>query len=412
MGEKETHTTYYPVLYDLMMAALVQSLPSPSSTMTMLQTRSPSTEAFQNTPSSQQQQRNHQMPMNIYNTSVGGMAAGSYRGNTASSPGSSFSFQGSSVSQNGSNPLRQHPTGTSHPRYDNRTASTPTLPTLQQLSSNSSNKSRPTSSAPLATLQHSTSNDGSSPSRSLGTLDLNLPPTQNTSYAHVASRAAPDRYKRNHRRAETAGALTSNPPISGNTAVPSGSGMATVGHLYNHPMQSTSSPALNNYPSYRGVSSPGNANPQPPSLGHRRLSSQDDMVVQQRQPSMDLAKRYRRRSISSLEVKELTAPVPEQLSQPQKPKTYAAMLASPAPSPQKEARALPRDRPTVDSRRDSSESGSVASSAKSFSVCSSRFMWRKFEFLVDKVDPVSGKESARHYRHSSPTGNSNRQERS
>ena len=356
------------------MAALVQSLPSPSSsTMTMLQARPSSSEAFQNTSSGQQHQRNHQMPMNIYNTSVGGMAAGSYRGNTTAVPGAGFSFQGSSIIQNGSNPLRQHPTGPSHPRYDTRAASTPNLPTMQQISASNSNRPRPSVSAPFTPLQLGTSNDGVAPSRSLGSLDLNLPTTQPISYANVA-RAAPDRYKRNHRRAETAGALTSNPPASGQTAVPSGSGMAAVGHLYNHPTQSSSSPALSTYPTYRGVSSSNTTNLPPNPVGHRRLSSQDDMVVQQRQPSTDLAKRYRRRSISSLDAKEFEISAAEP-SQPQKPKTYAAMLASPAPSPQKEARAPTRDRPAVDSRRDSSESGSVTSSAKSFSVSVLSIAW-------------------------------------
>ena len=360
------------------MAALVQSLPSPSSTMTMLQTRPSSSEAFQNTSSGQQHQRSHQMPMNIYNTSVGGMAAGTYRGNTASSPASPFSFQGSSVMQGGSNPLRQHPTSSQHGRYENRAASTPVLPTLQQLGAGSPSRPRPSpgvissssshQAAPFTPLQHSISNDGTTPSRSLATLDLNTSSTQPNSYANVA-KAAPDRYKRNHRRAETAGGLSNNPPQS-SSALPSGSGMANVGHLYNHPQQSSSSPSLSTYPTYRGAPSPNATSPQQISSSHRRLSSQDDMNVQQRQPSMDLAKRYRRRSISSLEAKEFTIPVSEAAQQPSKPKTYAAMLAAPAPAERKETRGPQRlERPTVESRRESSESGSVTSSAKSFPVC-------------------------------------------
>ena len=312
------------------------------------------------------------MPMNIYNTSVGGMATGTYRGNTASSPMSPFSFQSPSVMQSGSNPLRQHPIGMQQSRFENRAASTPSLPTLQQLGAGTSSRPRPSvgtssNTNALGPLQHSISNDGSSPSRSIATLDLNVPSTQQNSYANVA-KSAPDRYKRNHRRAETAGGLPSTTAQSG-SAMPSGSGMANVGHLYSHPNQTSSSPALSTYPTYRGAPSPNAGSPQQNFGSHRRLSSQDDMNVQQRQPSTDLAKRYRRRSISSLEAKEFTATASELATQPTKPKTYAAMLASPAPTERKEPRGPARlERTAVEGRRDSSESGSVSSSANSSSV--------------------------------------------
>ena len=280
--------------------------------------------------------------------------------------------------QKGPNPLRQHPTAPQHPRYENRAASTPNLPTMQHLGAGTSSRQRPSlgttpsttlnNAGSFAPLQHSISNDPNSTSRSLATLDLNVTSTQLNSYANVA-KSAPDRYKRNHRRAETAGGLTSNPPQN-SSAMPSGSGMANVGHLYTHPTQSSSTPALSTYPTYRGAPSPNSISAQQNMSSHQRLSSQDDMNVQHRQPSTDLAKRYRRRSISSLEAKEFTAPMSEPASQSPKPKTYAAMLASPAPQERKETRDPARlERPVQDSRKDSSETGSVTSSAKSNSVC-------------------------------------------
>ena len=311
------------------------------------------------------------------------MATGNYRGNTAL-PMSPFGLQ-NTLMNGGSNPLRQHPNPMQqHPRYDNRSVSTPTLPTLQQLGAGSSNRPRPSASPSntspnhksFVPLQHNISSDSSSfasfspksSSNSLATLDLNLPSTQAASYANVA-KAAPDRYKRNHRRAETAGGLAST--SQHNSAVPSGSGMLNVGHLYNQPQQSSSTPALSSYSNYRGVSSPDAAVVRDQAATqHRRLSSQDDFNVQSRPPSNSLAKRYRRASVNfgGMESRE-SAAIPEPSSHPQQPKTYAAMLASPAPSERKEPRLQKLDRPPTDGRRDSSENGSVASSsAKSFSV--------------------------------------------
>ncbi|KAL9130567.1 MAG: hypothetical protein Q9217_001280 [Psora testacea] len=351
--------------------------------MTMLQTR-PTSDTFQNGPQGQQQYRNTQVPRNIYNTSVGGMAAGSYRGHTSAAPVAPYAFSGTTAAQGTANPLRQHPTTSSHPRLETRTSSAPSLPVVQPQSAGTSIRPRPTTgnnvSAPLnptpslASLQQTTSMEDSStskhsPTRSLGTLDLNPPSMPVASYANVA-KSSPDRYRRNHRRAETAGGLTSNPPQSG-SSMPSGSGMVTVGHLYTHPNQTSSTPTLSTHPSYRGASSPTLQPPHEHNLNVQpRLASKDDMNVQ-RQSSSELAKRYRRRSISSLEAKEYALPLSEAPSQPAKQKTYAAMLASPAPTERQENRGqVMYERPTsAHGRKDSNESGhSGSSGAKSSSM--------------------------------------------
>lgn len=365
---------------------MVHSFPSPTSTMTMLQTRPSSSEAFQSGSQGQQHQRNSQMPRNIYNTSVGGMAAGSYRGHTSTSPVSPYGFSNSPILPNNSNPLRQHPTAVPPPRLENRTASAPSVPLTQQASQQSpsiSNRPRPpvvnTASIPLNAPSSSiprqqalsdgniSANNSVPPqlaSRPLSTTDLSLPPLQTASYATVA-KSSPDRYRRNHRRAETSGALTTSNQGQGGSAMPSGSGMATVGHLYTHPTQTSSTPSLTSYPSYRGAQTGSSSVVNEHSLGAQpRLASKDDLNLQrERQASTDLAKRYRRRSISSMEAKDFAIPLSEAgPPQQQGPtKSYAAMLASPSPQERNQTRStLATERPASSHGRSGSNESSVS----------------------------------------------------
>lgn len=326
------------------------------------------------------------MPRNIYNTSVGGMAAGSYRGHTSTSPVSPYGFSNSPILPNNSNPLRQHPTAVPPPRLENRTASAPSVPLTQQASQQSpsiSNRPRPpvvnTASIPLNAPSSSiprqqalsdgniSANNSVPPqlaSRPLSTTDLSLPPLQTASYATVA-KSSPDRYRRNHRRAETSGALTTSNQGQGGSAMPSGSGMATVGHLYTHPTQTSSTPSLTSYPSYRGAQTGSSSVVNEHSLGAQpRLASKDDLNLQrERQASTDLAKRYRRRSISSMEAKDFAIPLSEAgTPQQQGPtKSYAAMLASPSPQERNQTRStLATERPASSHGRSGSNESSVS----------------------------------------------------
>ena len=382
-----------------MMAAMVQSFPSPTSTMTMLQTRPSSSEAFPNGSQGQQHQRNSQMPRNIYNTSVGGMAAGNYRGHTSTSPVSPYGYSSPSILPNGSNPLRQHPTALQAPRLESRTASAPSVPLAQQGPQQSppiTNRPRPpvvnTSSVQLSAPNSNTPrqqpvSDGNTSSltsgppqlasRPLSTTDLSLPPLQTASYATVA-KSSPDRYRRNHRRAETSGAVVTSNQSPGGSAMPSGSGMATVGHLYTHPTQTSSTPTLTSYPSYRGAQS----GPSPIVNDHSpgaqpRLASKDDLNLQkERQAPADLAKRYRRRSISSMEAKDFANPPPE-AGPPQQQgltKSYAAMLAGPSPQERKEVQISPAaERPTSSHGRSGSNESSVSARSVPKSSGAKRF---------------------------------------
>ena len=383
------------------MAAMVQSFPSPTSTMTMLQTRPSSSEAFQNGSQGQQHQRNSQMPRNIYNTSVGGMAAGSYRGHTSTSPVSPYGFSSPPILPNGSNPLRQHPTSLPPPLLEARTASAPSVPLAQQSLQQSppiNNRPRPpavnTSSIQLSASNtnnprqqglsegNTLANTSAPPqlaARPLSATDLSLPSSQTASYATVA-KSSPERYRRNHRRAETSGGVITPNQGQGGSAMPSGSGMATVGHLYTHPTQTSSTPSLTSYPSYRAAQTA----PSPPVHDHKSgaqptLASKDDLNLQrERQAPTDLAKRYRRRSISSMEAKDFATSLSEANSpqQPSLTKSYAAMLAGPSAQERKEVRVTPPvERPPSSHGRSGSNESSVSgrsvpkqSSAKRFEL--------------------------------------------
>lgn len=367
------------------MATLVQAFPSTGSTITMLQTRSPSTDGFQGGTSGQQQhQRGSQVPRNMYNSSVGSMAAGSYRGHTPLSSSASYAFNSPSIVPNGANPLRQHPT---MPRYDTRTASAPVTPFMNPITAPNTSTTPPNRLSSVSAFNLSSGgsvDDTAVPAasaslaqRPLSAIDLNSPaPIQPAN----TTKPAPDRYKRNHRRADTAG-LPSGPPQSqGGSALPSGSGMATVGHLYSGGYQTTSTPTLTSYPSYRGSASPSRQGNESMSSSQPKVSSVDDMVVS-RPGSSEQAKRYRRRSISSLDAKEYQSFNAEPpISQGSQPKTFAATLASPAPQAQthhKQPQNLaPKQSPgsahgrngsngSSNSGRSSSRPSSVSSSASS-----------------------------------------------
>ncbi len=216
------------------------------------------------------------------------MATGSYRGHSSISPVAPYAFTSTPVILNAANPLRQHPT-VPILRQENRTSSIPATPLLP------------------------------SPS----------------SYANAA-KPSPDRYRRSNRRAEPVAQAPSPSPQNG-SASPSGSGMAPVGHLYNNPSQTSGTPTLTSYPAFRGSQSAQNIHELPPSSTVRLLSA-DDLSLP-RQSAVEQAKRYRRRSISSLEMKEHIPQTNDlKVQSPLQQKIPAAVLVdaedrSDAPSP-------------------------------------------------------------------------------
>ena len=312
------------------------------------------------------------MPRNMYNTPMGAMATTNYRGHTsiASVPVAPYAFSSAPVPTGSSNPLRQHPT-VPHLRQENRTTSAPVI-TFNQQSSNSINTPsryhpQDLSGSAISSPQGLTKDDSAILSqtskqflqRPHSSIELNAPSLTPNAPMTSSAKPSPDRYRRNHRRAETAG--LANPNVSpGGSALPSGSGMATVGHLYSSPIHSSSTPSLSTLSTHRG--------PQPSSTYNQ--NTVDDMSIPKQGPT-ELAKRYRRRSISSMDVSDYKAEamdVPEQSSG--QPKTYAAMLAAPAPQERKEIRPTALQRPSSSHGRNNSTESSVSgrSGSRSSSV--------------------------------------------
>jgi hypothetical protein len=357
------------------MAALVQSFPSPTSTLGMLQPHSPSADAFQAGPQGQQHPRSSPMSRNIYNPSVGSLAAASYRGHTIVNPVAPYAFASTPVMPNAANPLRQHPTSPLL-RHENRTSSAPAVPLAQQLPTSeppNPSRQRPTgSSFPYAPLdlsnvvplsQKSGSKDDNSISsssskqtlaRPLSAVELNAPAFSSFPSQSEGAKPLPERYRRNHRRMEKAGLPLTNTFTPGGSAPPSGSGMATVGHLYNNPLQSSSTPSLTSYPAFRASHAVHEAGAQP------RFSSFDDMSLP-KQPMAEQAKRYRRKSVSTIEAKDHSSPeVHLHVPFPSKPSATQLMATS---ERRDASNPPPVQRTSLHVRHDSTESSNSGQSS-------------------------------------------------
>jgi hypothetical protein len=167
------------------------------------------------------------------------------------------------------------------------------------------------------------------------------------------AKASPDRYRRNVRRIDSGDSGSNRTPQA--SAIPSGSGMATVGHLYNHPTQSNSSPTLHSYQSCRGTI----YNP----VDQTRKASADDMNLVHPQ-NTELAKRYRRRSLGNLETAGLNHAADTQYTASPHPNAF---IQAPSPVHSRDPRHQnPGYRPTSShTRNDSSESVTSARSGQS-----------------------------------------------
>ncbi|KAI9788492.1 MAG: bud neck involved protein [Candelina submexicana] len=329
------------------MAAAVQYFPQQqSSTVTMLQAPHPNSASsnFQNTSHISPHQhlpRSSQISRNLYNTASVGLGTGNYRGHTTLSPSvAPYAFTSTPSLMDGANPLRQNPL-TPHLRQENRTCSAPVIPPSQQKQTSESftlNRPRYLAAAPSST---SSTTSCDPPTRSVQVIskdDTSIPSTQspvdlnkrpasmiglNGAYSNPAEystnspvKPSPDRYRRVNRRNEPVNTDTSSHQanISSGSALPSGSGMATVGHLYNHPSHANSSPTLHSHQGYgpSSVSQPLRHNSGLISGGHLqgKQASVDDLQAY-RQPTTEQAKRYRRRSVSSLDATEVKGSVIE-----------------------------------------------------------------------------------------------------
>lgn len=249
------------------MAALTQTLPPPTLTMA-LQPRPNSADRYNPSP-------NHHHQHSRSSQKYGSTSSTGYRGIPPSGPVSPYAFTATPQLNNNATPHRSQP---SSPIL--AASAAPQLPLLNlssmggsiSLTNNTPSKSMPSSpiSSSFASVIRPTDEINRTPSSQ----------SQNT----------PSRY-RNIRRTDTGDSGT---PKAHGSALPSGSGMAAVGQLYNHPSQSSSTPSLNSNSSYRGTNH---------TTGSK--TSSDDTQVGRTQEK-DSASRYRRRSINNIETAGLT----------------------------------------------------------------------------------------------------------
>jgi hypothetical protein len=284
------------------MAALVQSYPSQSNTITMLQTRPSSASGMLQT---NQQGQMHQQyasntPMNrtSFHGMGGAMVPTNYRGHTSLAPMSPYGYS-MPVSSPGNG---QRPPTNAHLRTENRTASAPSIPMYQP---NDSTLAANRSKYPPApsTTSSSSSEPSTGPTHGVTRDDTALLSTaraaNRTPRPHSTiitsatapgftppilsspAKASPDRYRRRN----------NSSAASSGSASPSGTGMAAVNQLYT---QQYPIPAFNG----------DKFNLQMPQSSNKTSSSStaaDDMSLP-RHTGPEPAKRYRRRSIHTVDM--------------------------------------------------------------------------------------------------------------
>jgi hypothetical protein len=296
------------------MAALVQSYPQQSSTITMLQARPSSASGILQTSS---QPPHHQYPTNpaqrnSFHGMNNGMGLSNYRGHTAVAPIAPYAFT-STPSLATPGQRVQGP----YLRSDQRTSSAPTVATTQQLElGNSGSRSRYPAPASISTTSSSSSSDLSSLGQKSGSRDDSVitgttrvpsgnPRPHSTIGTSFTSpnlsppamsspvKATPDRYRRPHNRrveSSTNGQQSNAQAATGQSAIPN------VMQFYGSSTKQTT-PPMNTLQGFN-LQMPQLSRPAgnlPPALG-----AVDDLQLN-RHISQDQAKRYRRRSIHTIE---------------------------------------------------------------------------------------------------------------
>lgn len=278
------------------MAALVQSYPQQSGTVTMLQTRNGSGSGMMPAQPQSNQQYVAQQQKNTFHGMTGGSTGPmTYRGSAA--PIQPYAFTTTpSLTPNGQ---WQQP----YPAF--RASSSSAVPTIQTLDPNNGYpRTRHATNGSLPNLPMNISPGGSRD-------DCALPPpgtrrgsgtprpqsayfassTVQTSFASAApAKNQPDRYRRPAIRATDSGA-SGQQGHSGGSAAPSGSGMASVSHLYTPP------PSLNK----ERRPSPSSSS-RPTSFYAKVPGSVDDMQLYRTQED---SKRIRRRSMPALDAHDM-----------------------------------------------------------------------------------------------------------
>lgn len=261
----------------------------------------------------QQYTANSQTHRNSYHGLPGNVAGQtSYRGIAAAGPVQPYAFTSTPTLGNG---------GQWQPYGALRTTSTPSVPTTQATSPSTPSRPQYQSYASMTNLPSSAKvsvqgmarDDSFLPS---GTRQQGTSTSQPT-FAQVASgKATPERYRRVAPRTATdlSSSNSSQPQPSSagftpgaGSAVPSGSGMATVVHLYNPRAMGQKMPIARNSATLAS---------RPHSLyGYVPGMAADDMLIQ-RQPTEDELRRFRRRSMHSIDISDYPTPLtPQELKQ-------------------------------------------------------------------------------------------------
>lgn len=300
--------------------------------------------------SGQQYAANSQTQRNSYH-SIAGTVGGqtSYRGISAG-PIQPYAFT--------STPALNNP-GQWQPYGQLRTTSSPNLSTSQAMGSNMISRPQYQTHASLTSvptsakvsMQGAARDDSALPS---GTRTQGASVGQPT-FAQVASgKAAPERYRRTTPRTATDSSSSNSSQSQGSTsgsgsATPSGSGMATVVHLYNPRAMGQRMAVPRNSATLAS---------RPHSLyGYVPGMAADDMLIQ-RHPTEEEMRRFRRRSMHSIDTSDYPTPLtPQELKQ----QTDAAFRAPKISITEKSQRTTPRvvPVPTLSSAGNTNNSGTA-----------------------------------------------------
>ncbi|KAI1500704.1 hypothetical protein F5X99DRAFT_229281 [Biscogniauxia marginata] len=253
------------------MAALVQTYTQQSGTVTLLQTEPNSTSGIMPATTQAQQYMGNQQRNNYHGLSgsVGGQTV--YRGNTTTTPVQPYAFTATPNLANSGQRQQQY--------GGHRTPSGTAVPTVQVTDQRTQPTAAPAPRPPL----NNTSN-------------------QPTFAQVVAAKASPERYRRPAPRQTDSSPGVMQTPQPQGSAMPSGSGMATVVHLYNPravPDRKAATP--------RNMATLTNINDRP----HSAYAAMDDMHLHRHPPEAE-NKRFRRRSIHSINSTDYPNPLSPQ----------------------------------------------------------------------------------------------------
>ncbi|KAI1609384.1 hypothetical protein EDD36DRAFT_387538 [Exophiala viscosa] len=311
------------------MAALVQTLPVQTTSVTM--TGRPSSSGGYSSQNPQGQMRPHQPSR--YNN----MSATGYRGVSSGGPVAPYAFTQTPQLTNTSVNPRQFTL------ESGRSASAPKVPQTQ---SGGFSRSQPASPSSLPQV------DAGNRPLSLGLPDIPFTgslmdpsPTLSPPVSSTTAKPSPDRYRRTTRRAEPEGSQKS---VSAGSASTPSLGTAVGGSMYSHPNQSSSTPSLNSQHSFHGQYHGAATVPQ--------NSSADDLPLGRAQQS-ELAARYRRRSLVSIETAGVNHSSDAHDTSSPHPNVF---IPTPVSAPSNSAAAIAVDRPSYHKHTPSSDS--VASS--------------------------------------------------